>query len=80
MSDLSSILQGLGKVAIQLAPTIVPGAAPAIAAGRAVLDAIAALKPGHPGELPREVGEGETALMAAVRAHAESTFDRAENG
>lgn len=75
----SNLLRILGGIATDLAP-LIPGGGPIVAIGTKVIEALGVAKQGHAGELPREAVEGESALMAQVRDHAESTFDRAEKG
>lgn len=80
MSDFSSILKGLANSALALLPKIVPGAAPVIAAGKSLSDAIASLTEAHTGAPVPEATAAAEDLMAKVNAHAQATFDRAENG
>lgn len=80
MSDFSSILKSLANTAMALLPKIVPGAAPLIAAGKSLSDAITSLSEAHTGAPVPEATAAAGDLMAKVRAHAESTFGRAENG
>jgi hypothetical protein len=79
MADLTAILSGLGKLALQVAPQIT-GVGPALGLGQAIVSAIGVLKPHHPGPLPPEVEQGEAGLIEKVTAHADRTFDRAEQG
>lgn len=79
MSDFSSILKSLASTAMELLPKIVPGAAPLIAAGKSLSDAIASITEAHTGA-PVPAAAEAVDLMAKVTAHAESTFNRADNG
>jgi hypothetical protein len=79
MADHSNLLRILGGIATNLAP-LIPGGGAIVGIGTQVIEALSVAKQGHAGPLPPEATEGESALMAQVRAHAESTFDRAEHG
>lgn len=80
MSDFSSILKSLANTAMALVPKIIPGAAPIIAAGKSISDAITSLTEAHTGPPVPEATAAANDLMAKVRVHAESTFNHAENG
>lgn len=76
--DLNSILSGLGSLAKQIAPAIVPGAGPLIKAGEAVLAAFSSVKTINGGHAPPDAEAAHDALFEKVKAHAEGTLGRLE--
>lgn len=78
--DLTNVLKDLGGIAKRLAPSIVPGAGPLIAAGKALTEAYTTIKGANNGEAPADAEAAHDALLAKVNEHANSTFDRAERG
>lgn len=78
MSGLSSVLLSLGRAAADLATRMVPGAAPLIAAAHSIASAFETVKASNGGTAPAEAQAGHDALLARVRAHADSTLGRLE--
>jgi hypothetical protein len=76
--DLDIILRGLGGLAAKLAPSIIPGAGPAIAAARAIGNAFETVKAANGGQAPADAEAQHDALLARVKAHADSTLGRLE--
>lgn len=80
MADLGPILSMLGNAAKQLAPMVVPGAGPAIAAAEALGRAFTTIKQENGGKAPAEAEAASRALFDRVKAHADSTLSRLERG
>lgn len=76
--QLNGLLSMLGNAAKTLAPMIVPGAGPLIAAGKALSEAFTAAKTANGGTAPPEAEAAHDALFDRVKAHADSTLGRLE--
>lgn len=80
MSDFDNILSLLGRAAKTLAPMIVPGSGALIAGAEALSNAFDSIKAANGGQAPADAEAAHDALFARVRAHAESTLGRLEDG
>lgn len=79
--SLNSILSTLGKVAVELAPKIIPAAAglgSLIKAGEAIGAAFENLKEANGGTAPTDAEAAHQALFERVKAHADSTLGTLE--
>lgn len=76
--DLNKILSGLGNLAGTIAPSIIPGASAAIAAGKAISDAYKTVKEANGGEAPADAEAQHDALFKRVMDHADSTLGKLE--
>lgn len=73
--DFSNLLKSVLAVADKVAPTIVPGAGPALAAGHAVIDLINHTKEIVGTHDQAALNDRLDALQARVNAHADRTID-----
>lgn len=80
MSGLNGILSLLGNAAKTLAPLIVPGAGPLLAAAESLTSAFTGIKAANGGQAPADAEAAHDALFARVKAHAEGTLGRLEGG
>jgi hypothetical protein len=78
MTIFNGILSQLGSIATSLVPQIVPGADKLIEAGKAISAAFTNIKGLNGGTAPPDAEEAHDALLAKVRAHADSTLGRLE--
>jgi hypothetical protein len=80
MSGLNGILDLLGNAAKQILPLIVPGSGALIQGAEAISNAFESIKAQNGGQAPADAEAAHDALFARVKAHADSTLNRLENG